>query len=250
VEQLRNDFEGTYLRAWSYHNTENRLSRNFKRAENYLSLIGFVIVILGGIGVWSVTRVFIQQKLRSIAILKCLGATTLQLFFVYMLQVIILALGGSLLGVGLARAMLMAMPTNIVAEYGDIAYGLTGSAVAQGIGIGLLVSFLFALLPLLDVRHVRPLLLLRETGARLTTKIDWLRVAAVGLITVALVMVASWQADSWRVGAYVSGAFATVAVLLHFAAAGLVRVVTPLSRATWFPLRHAVISLRRPGNQT
>jgi putative ABC transport system permease protein len=144
----------------------------------------------------------------------------------------------------------MAMPTNIVAEYGEIAYGLTGSAVIQGIGIGLLVSFLFALVPLLDVRHVRPLLLLRETGARLTNKIDWLRVAAVGLITVALVMVASWQADSWRVGAYVSGGFASVAVALHFVAAGLVRVVTPLSRANWFPLRHAVMSLRRPGNQT
>ena len=250
VEQLRNDFEGTYLRAWSYRSTENRLSRNFKRAEDYLSLIGFVIVILGGIGVWSVTQVFIQQKLRSIAILKCLGATTLQLLCVYMLQVIILAFGGSLLGVGIARVMLMAMPTNIVAEYGDITYGLTGSAVIQGIGIGLLVSFLFALLPLLDVRHVRPLLLLRETGARLTNRIDWLRVVAGGLITVALVIVASWQADSWRVGAYVSGGFASVAVALHFAAAGLVRVVTPLSRATWFPLRHAVISLRRPGNQT
>ena len=32
------------------------------RAENYLSLIGFVVVILGGIGVWSVTRVFVQQR--------------------------------------------------------------------------------------------------------------------------------------------------------------------------------------------
>ena len=250
VEQLREDVEGTRLRVWSYHNTENRVSRNLKRAENYLSLVGFVIVILGGIGVWSVPRVFVQQKLRTIAILKCLGATTWQLLSVYVLQVVVLGLGGSLLGVAMAMVALQAVPTNVVAGYGEIAYGLTGSAVVQGAGIGVLVSLLFAVVPLLDVRHVRPLLLLRGTGPRPSGQIDWLWIATVGSITGALVSVASWQADSWRVGAYVSGGFAGVAVALHFAAGALVRIVKPLSRVAWFPLRHAVISLGRPGNQT
>ena len=250
VEQLREDVEGTRLRVWSYHNTENRVSRNLKRAENYLSLVGFVIVILGGIGVWSVTRVFVQQKLRTIAILKCLGATTWQLLSVSVLQGVVLGLGGSLLGVAMAMVALQAVPTNVVAGYGEIAYGLTGSAVVQGAGIGVLVSLLFAVVPLLDVRHVRPLLLLRGTGPRPSGQIDWLWIATVGSITGALVSVASWQADSWRVGAYVSGGFAGVAVALHFAAGALVRIVKPLSRVAWFPLRHAVISLGRPGNQT
>ena len=250
VEQLREDVEGTRLRVWSYHNTENRVSRNLKRAENYLSLVGFVIVILGGIGVWSVTRVFVQQKLRTIAILKCLGATTWQLLSVYVLQGVVRGLGGSLLGVAMAMVALQAVPTNVVAGYGEIAYGLTGSAVVQGAGIGVLVSLLFAVVPLLDVRHVRPLLLLRGTGPRPSGQIDWLWIATVGSITGALVSVASWQADSWRVGAYVSGGFAGVAVALHFAAGALVRIVKPLSRVAWFPLRHAVISLGRPGNQT
>ena len=250
VEQLREDVAGTRLRVWSYHNTENRVSRNLKRAENYLSLVGFVIVILGGIGVWSVTRVFVQQKLRTIAILKCLGATTWQLLSVSVLQGVVLGLGGSLLGVALAMVALQAVPTNVVAGYGEIAYGLTGSAVVQGAGIGVLVSLLFAVVPLLDVRHVRPLLLLRVTGPRPSGQIDWLWIATVGSITGALVSVASWQADSWRVGAYVSGGFAGVAVALHFAAGALVRIVKPLSRVAWFPLRHAVISLGRPGNQT
>ena len=50
--------------------------RDLQRAENFLSLVGFVIVVLGGIGVWSVTRVFVRQKIRSVAILKCVGAST------------------------------------------------------------------------------------------------------------------------------------------------------------------------------
>ena len=80
------------------------------RAENYLSLVGFVIVVLGGIGVWSVTRVFVRQKIRSVAILKCLGATTRQVLATYVLQVVLLGLAGSLLGVALRGRALAAIP--------------------------------------------------------------------------------------------------------------------------------------------
>ena len=46
-----------------------------------------MIVVLGGIGVWSVTRVFVRQKIRSVAILKCLGASHAQVLATYVLQV-------------------------------------------------------------------------------------------------------------------------------------------------------------------
>ena len=59
--------------------TEDEVGRDFDRAENYLSLVGLVIVILGGIAVSSVTRVFILQKIRSIAVLKCVGARSAQI---------------------------------------------------------------------------------------------------------------------------------------------------------------------------
>ena len=61
-------------------------------------------MILGGIAVSSVTRVFVLQKIRSIAILKCLGARSGQIIAVYMLQVMVLGLAGSLLGVAHGRA--------------------------------------------------------------------------------------------------------------------------------------------------
>ena len=86
------------------------MGRDFDRAENYLSLVGLVIVILGGIAVSSVTRVFVLQKMRSIAVLKCLGARSAQIIAVYMLQVMTLGLAGSLLGVVLARLAVAAIP--------------------------------------------------------------------------------------------------------------------------------------------
>jgi putative ABC transport system permease protein len=153
----------------------------------------------------------------------------------------------------------------LTAAIGDISYGLTLSAVLQGLGVGLLVSLLFALVPLLDVRRVKPLLLIRGLDAlpramgggagrrSLADRwhaVDWTQVGATLAVSVALVAVAAWQASSLRVGAIVSLGFAGVAVVLHLAGAGLVRAARPLAQARWFPLRHAVIGLGRPGNQT
>ena len=78
------------------------MTENLTRTENYLSLVGLVVLLLGGIGVSSVTRVFIQQKIRSIAILKCVGCTGRQILTIYLTQVLLLGLAGSALGVALA----------------------------------------------------------------------------------------------------------------------------------------------------
>ena len=101
---MRRDFRSRFVNARSFRSTEDQIGEDLVRAENYLSLVGFVILVLGGIGVWSVTRVFVRQKIRSVAILKCVGATTRQVLAAYVLQVVFLGLAGSVLGVALARA--------------------------------------------------------------------------------------------------------------------------------------------------
>jgi putative ABC transport system permease protein len=251
-QELRSDFVG----ARSYASLEDDIGDDFQRAENYLSLVGFVIVILGGIGVWSVTRVFVKQKIKSVAILKCLGASTAQVLATYVVQVGVLGLAGSLMGVGLAQIAVRAIPASLSVTFGGAEYGLTASAVAQGIAVGLLVSLLFALVPLLEVRRIKPLLLLRgndlvaaDPRGRLRN-VDWLQIASALFVSVALIGVASWQAASIKAGALVCGGFAAVAVALSAVAWLFVRAARPLARARWFPLRHAVLGLGRPGNQT
>ena len=143
---------------------KTRWARTSTRAENYLSLVGLVVLILGGIGVSSVTRVFVQQKVRSIAILKCVGSSSSQMLAIYMTQILLLGIAGSALGVALAAAVLAAVPAFVgdLAALMQVDFGLTPSAVLQGLAIGLLVSMLFSLVPLLEVRHVKPSLLLRQ----------------------------------------------------------------------------------------
>jgi putative ABC transport system permease protein len=276
VRRIRRDLREDFVNARSYQALEDDIGEDLQRAENYLSLVGFVIVVLGGIGVWSVTRVFVRQKVKSVAILKCLGATTTQVLLTYVAQVALLGLTGSLVGVLLAEVAMRSIPASLAESFGGVSYGLTWSAALQGLAVGLLVSLLFALVPLLEVRRIKPLLLLRgqelpapgggfgaaETGrssgpARaghyvkaLAGRIDWLQVGSAVLVIAGLVAVASWQAASFRAGALVSGGFAVVSLVLYGAAWLFVRVTLPLARARWFPLRHAVLGLRRPGNQT
>ena len=277
ADRLREDgMRDRFVWARSYKALEDDIGEDLERSENYLSLVGFIIVVLGGIGVWSVTRVFVQQKIRSVAILKCLGATTQYVLATYVLQVVLLALSGSLMGVVLAAVAIASIPDSLTAAFAGLEYGLTMSGVLQGLAVGVLVSVLFALVPLLEVRRVKPLLLLRggieqpagpaprvdSSGSgslpgrwaarawQWLRSLDWAQVVATVLVTAALVGVASWQAASLEAGAIVSIGFAVVAIVLYAAAWLIVRAVGPLAGARWFPLRHAVLSLRRPGNQT
>ncbi len=252
VRQLRSDLRNHFVTARSYRANDDEVGRDFDRAENYLSLVGLIIVILGGIAVSSVTRVFILQKVRGIAVLKCVGASSRQVIAVYLLQVTLLGLAGSLLGVAIARGAVAAIPwalgpssTSLLAE---ASYGVSWGAALQGIGIGVLVSLLFSVVPLLQIRHVKPSLLLRDEPGPRTR--DWTRIVATAVVSAGLVALTAWQAASWKAGIVVCVGFAVLAFVLLMAGRLLVWMVAPLAGARSFPLRHAVLHLSRPGSQT
>jgi putative ABC transport system permease protein len=248
---LRTTFANEFVGIRHYRRSEDQIGENLTRAENYLSLVGLVVLILGGIGVSSVTRVFVQQKVRSIAILKCVGCTTSQVLAVYMTQVVLLGLAGSLLGVVLAASVVAAVPSFVgeLAAMLPIDYGLTPAAVSQGLAVGLLVSLLFSIVPLLEVRNVKPSLLLRQ-DIPAAAGFDWLKWTVTTAVATALVAVASWQAGSLAVGLLLSGGFVAIAFVLHLAGLALVRAIQPLRHARSFALRQAVLHIARPGNQT
>ena len=250
TQRLREALSRDVASVQSWRSLEDRLGRNLTIAENHLSLVGFAVLVLGGIGVWSVTRIVVQQKIRSIAILKCVGATSRQVFGIYVLLMLGLASAGSALGLALSGVAMFFVPPTLLEPLGVDRVGLTASAAAQGVAVGLLVALLFALVPLLEIRHIKPLLLLRADTATTARKPDWRSVSAALAVLAALVAVAMWQAGSWRTGLYVSAGLGVVGWVLSVSGRVLIRAVRPLARSPRFALRHAVISLGRPGNQT
>ncbi|HYP53497.1 MAG TPA: ABC transporter permease, partial [Pyrinomonadaceae bacterium] len=252
TRRLRDELKHELVGVRSYRDSQENLGESFTRAENYLSLAGLVVLVLGGIGVSSVTRVFVEQKRRTIAVLKCVGGTGRQVTAAYLAQTLALGAAGSLLGVALAKAAL-AFADGRFAESlpPNMSYGLAPGAIAQGVGLGLLISVLFSALPLLRIRHVKPSMLLRdEDGAGAARGFDWPRWTTAALVGLSLAALASWQAGSLLVGAYFLGGLAVAAGLLYSSALLLIYVLRRVRHVGSFALRQAVNSLYRPGNQT
>ena len=249
--ELSKTFVNDFIGVRSYRQNEGRMNQNLSRAENYLSLVGLVVLILGGIGVSSVTRVFVQQKVRSIAILKCVGSSSRQVLAIYLTQVVLLGLAGSALGVAIAGLVLQLLPVFVgnLAALLQVDYGLTMGAVFQGLAVGVLVSLLFSVVPLLEVRNVEPSLLLRQDVSSLP-QFDWVKWSVAVSVGAALVGVAAWQAGSLQVGLLLSAGFVALTFVLHLAGVVLIRAVQPLRFSRSFALRQAVLHVGRPGNQT
>jgi putative ABC transport system permease protein len=247
--ELNQLFARSPVNVISYRRLEDRIGDALSVGENYLSLIGFAIVVLGGIGVWSVTRVFMQQKLRTIAVLKCLGASSTQVLWTYVAEITALTLAGCALGIALAAAGLAAIPASTLEALRVDAVRLTLSAVLQGCLVGLLVSLLFAAVPLMEVRRVKPLLLMRADTAQTAGRRDWRSAATFVALAASIAGIAIWQAGSLKAGGIVVAALGLAALILHLTSGLLVRAVRPLTRSRRFALRHAVVSLSRAGGQ-
>ncbi len=247
---LSEQLKGQFVSVRNYRSTEDHVGEELARTENYLSLIGLVIVILGGVGVWSVIRVFVNQKIKSVAVLKCLGATGRQILAVYLLQVLVMAIVGSAIGLLLGKITIASLQPILSRATGvRAAYGLTWPAIAQSTGIGLLVALLFAAVPLLDLRHMRPSLLLRASDAARPAR-DLVRLGTIVAVGACLVALASWQAASWQIGLILSAGLAVIALVLHGAGLLVIRAVSPLQHARAFSIRQAARRVSRPGNQT
>ena len=240
------------------------LSQGLDNATAILSLICLVAMVLGAIGVAMAMHAHLEQRMDMLAILKAVGAGSADLLRIFLLQTLGLGLAGGLLGVAVGAGVMAALP----AVFGALLPVHTvlefpwRSALA-GLGTGLLTTLLFCLPPLLDVRAVRPVLVLRRLveqgpqgirgwfakwwGRRLQLGISVVVVLALGGIAWAL-------SDSAKVGTWFAVLFtAALIVLLVLAAVALWTLRFLLNRVRLrlpSSLRHGLANLYRPGNQS
>ena len=251
TRSLRAALNSRLVNVRSYKDSEQNMSEQFKRTEDYSSLVGLVILVLGGIGISNVTRVFIDQKKKSIAVLKCIGATGNRILAAYLAQIIVMAIAGSIAGLLFAMAVLQLIESNFADRLPQyMTYSLRPQAAAQGFAVGLGISLIFSALPLLRVRRIKPNVLLREEVTPTRRRFDLLRWGVAMGALVALLMLVAWQAGSIKVGLFFLGGLAVTAGLLYLAAALLIWLVRHAKRVRSFTLRQAINSLHRPGNQT
>jgi len=240
------------------------LTQGLDNSTAILSLICLVAMVLGAIGVAMAMHAHLEQRMDMLAILKAVGAQSSDLLRIFLLQTLGLGLAGGLLGVAAGVGLMAALP----AVFGKLlpvhaALVFPWRSIAAGLGTGLLTTLLFCLPPLLDVRGVRPVLVLRRLVEEGPQGIGgwfarwWGRRLQLGLslvVVVALGGIAWALSDSAKVGTWFALLFAiALLVLLVMAAVALRTVRFLLNRVRLrLPsfLRHGLANLYRPGNQS
>ena len=127
--------------------------RSFGNLSNFLSLVAFIALLLGCVGVASAVNVFVKEKLASVAVLRCLGVASLDVLLIYLLEIVGMGFIGAAIGSILGTLLQFALPV-VFADFlpVEVTVGISWKSVGFGMVTGLFVSILFALLPLLKVR--------------------------------------------------------------------------------------------------
>ncbi len=240
--------------GFGYETVEARregLGQGFKSVYQFFSMLAFVALILGCIGVASSVHIYAREKRDEVAILRCIGSSGWQAFNIYFIQIFVLGVAGSLIGAAVGVGIHQIIPYAFK-EYIPLQlnFAISYRAIAEGILLGALVSVLFTLLPLLAVRFVPPLTVLRADfdQVKVKSKAKWL---AWALIILFPILAASYQTSS-----FISGGLFTVGLGVALGCLSLVATLLLWIARKYFPVRasfiwrHALSNLFRPNNQT
>jgi putative ABC transport system permease protein len=219
----------------------------------FLNLVAFVALLLGCVGVASAVSLYAREKRAAVAVLRCLGASGRQAMLIYLIQTTLMGLAGALLGAVLGSLVQLALPRVFAGLLPvTVSVAISWPAIALGLGAGLLVALLFALLPLLSIRRVSPLRTLRasvdeETGA---APDPW-RWLVIGLIVLFITGFAGLQTKNWQQALGFSGGLLVAFGGLALGALALMWLVRRLLPVGWsYVWRQGLANLYRPQNQT
>jgi len=223
--------------------------------NSFLSLMAFIALVLGGLGISSAMHVHAAERLPVVATLRCLGCTPSQALAVYVIQAMWLGLAGAIGGVALGALGIQAVRVplrNLLPV--EIAVNVSPAVAGAGILFGFVLCTAFSLLPLLKVRRVPALAAVRAQvageGRPWRDPITWL----VLLITTAALAGLAVMLSPPRepgVGLSFCVALAVGVMMLAGAARLIMWAARKVVRPGWpFSLRMGLAGLHRPRNQT
>ncbi|MBY0611371.1 MAG: ABC transporter permease [Beijerinckiaceae bacterium] len=232
-------------------NANPQFAKNLERFAQFLTLVGFTALIVGGVGVANATRAFVERKRLSIATLKSLGASGRFVVGVYLWQVLMLAGLGIFIGLAAGAAL----PFFLVNVLGDLLpFPLVPALYFDQLGLGVLYGVLtalaFSLWPLGAAHDIPVSALFR--GA-FDDKARWPRGVYLVLVlaaVLALGAVSIFFAFDRRVALIYIGASVATFVLLRVVGSLIMRLAARLPHPRLTELRLALSNIHKPGALT
>jgi putative ABC transport system permease protein len=240
--------------GWSIRTSDRAapsLAENVDRFSQFLTLVGLTALIVGGVGIANAVRAFLDAKRTTIATFKCLGAPASVVTMIYLIQIMLLAAIGILIGL-----VIGAVSPFIAFHYlqGVLPVPAGGAlypaALAVAAAFGVIVTFAFAILPLGHAREVPATALFREQGFETRRLPSWPYLLAAGMALAALSALAIVWADDRFVASVFLAAVAGAFLLLRVVAVGIAAIARRSPRVNSPALRLAIGNIHRPGALT
>lgn len=254
VKPIRPRFQNEHVRVVTVVQRETNISESVQELADFLGIVGLIALLLGGIGVASGVNAFVTRKIDTVAVLRCLGATSGQVLAIYVAQAASMGFVGAAAGAALGIGIQYSLPLVIKGFLPvDVSVALDWRAISMGLAIGVWVALVFALRPLLALRRVSPLQALRRDTAALDAERN--KDIPTHLVNVALVgsvlLLAFQRAGSLRRGAMFSAGIGGTMLVLWASAAALSWLARKAVTPRWpYVVRQGVANLYRPANQT
>ena len=255
AEIIGNEWRPTLRKYGHWYDTINErkeeLGDGFQSVYRFFTLLAFMALILGCIGVASSVHIYAREKRDEVAVLRCIGSSGWQAFNIFFIQVFILGIIGSVLGALIGLGIQQLVPLIFQGSLPiELQFDISWRALLEGLLLGVVISVLFTVLPLVAVRFVPPLSVLRADfePARIFSKTKWTVIILVALFPI---LAAWYQTKSILIGLAFSVGLAVALgclALVAFILLKLVRNYFPQNAA--FIFRHALSNLFRPNNQT
>lgn len=235
----------------THTSTSRRLGRRYENVGSFLNLTAFIALLLGCVGIASSVNIYIKEKIKAIAVLKCMGASRKQSFLIFLIQIAGIGIVGGIIGTAIGIGLQEIFPL-ILKEFlpFDLTINITAQPLIMGVVLGLVMSVLFALLPLLRTWYVSPLEVLRvSSGASKESK--YARVVAIAVIILFLYGFSFWLLKDWLFAlAFIGGVLITFGVLAGIAIITMKVVKNYFPKGARFSTRQSLLNLFRPNNQT
>jgi putative ABC transport system permease protein len=252
VKGLEPSLEREGLDHQTIESQKRDTGRSFQDLTDFLSLVGFIALLLGCIGVASAIHIYIREKLTTIAVLRCLGIKASQAFLIYLIQILGIGLIGSIIGAFLGTFIQQVLPFVLKDLLPiEITSSISWPAIFQGLLLGVIISLLFALLPLISIRNISPLNTLRISFQEDHFFRDPLRWLVYFVIILFIIGFSYLQLNSWKEALYFAGGVLIAFLILSATAVLLMWLIKRFFPISWSYLwRQGLANLFRPNNQT
>ncbi|MBZ9729380.1 ABC transporter permease [Salegentibacter sp. JZCK2] len=235
----------------THTSTSDRLGRRYENFGKFLNLVAFIALLLGCVGIASAIHIYIKEKLRAVAVLKCLGASKKQTFLIYLIQVAFMGLIGGIIGTALGLVLQQLFPWLLEGLLPvDVQITFSLQVIVMGILLGILMSVLFALYPLIGTLYISPLQALRVVKEESKKSRKAIILVSLGIFLF-IFLFSLWLLEDWEYSlAFVGGILVTFSILAGVAYLFMQAIRKYFPHSWGFAARQSLLNLFRPQNQT